>query len=59
VQLGIKLKEIKKNGYNWQKNKMNPRTKLEKTKEWEGCKKKQLGIKSKNILRKMCDWPRK
>jgi hypothetical protein len=24
---------------------MNPRTKLEKTKEWEGCKKVQLGIK--------------
>jgi hypothetical protein len=29
MQLGIKLKEIiKKNGYNWQKNKMNLETKL-------------------------------
>jgi len=43
-----KIERNNKKGYNWQKkqkNNMNPRTKLEKTKEWEGCKKVQLGIK--------------
>jgi hypothetical protein len=41
--MGTIGKKLKKN--------MKPGTKLEKAKEWEECKKLQLGIKSKKNMR--------